>query len=129
MDAKTVVLEYLARIGRGDPRFEELLADDVEWWVPPGSHAGGTYRGKAAVLGLIRDGGSKYAADAPLRFTIEQIVAEGEWACVQAVLDARTAGGKDYRNYFHLAFRVRGGQIALAREHLDTAHARDVFGE
>jgi uncharacterized protein len=128
MDAKSVVREYLERIGRGDPRFEELLADDVEWWVLPGSQAGGTYRGKAAVLGLIRDGSVKYAPGS-LRFTIEQIVAEGDWVCVQAVLDARTARGAGYRNYFHLAFRVRGDRIALAREYLDTQHANDTFAE
>jgi ketosteroid isomerase-like protein len=129
MDAKAVVLEYLDRIGRGDPGFEKLLDDGVVWWVPPGSKAGGTYRGKPAVLGLIRDGSAKYARGAPLRFTVEQVVAEGEWVCVQAVLDTRTAGGRDYRNYFHLAFQVRADRIVLAREYLDTQHANDVFAD
>jgi ketosteroid isomerase-like protein len=129
MDAKAVVREYLDRIGRGDPGFEKLLDDGVVWWVPRGSKAGGTYRGKPAVLALIRDGSAKYASDAPLRFTVEQIVAEGEWVCVQAVLDARTARGRDYRNHFHLAFQVRGDRIVLAREYLDTQHANDVFAD
>jgi ketosteroid isomerase-like protein len=129
MDAKVVVREYLDRIGRGDPRFEELLADEIEWWVPPGSHAGGTYRGKTEVLGLIRGGSVKYAPGEPLSFSVERIVAEGEWVCVQTVLEARTAHGRDYRNHFHLAFQVRGGRIILAREHLDTQYANDAFEE
>jgi len=129
MNAKAVVREYLDRIGKGDPRFEELLADEVVWWVPPGSEAGGTYRGKTTVLGLIRGGSGKYAAGEPLRFSVERIVAEDEWVCVQTVLEARTARGQDYRNYFHLAFQVRGGQIVLAREYLDTQHANDAFAE
>jgi ketosteroid isomerase-like protein len=129
MDAKAVVREYLDRIGKGDPRFEELLADEIVWWVPPGSEAGGTYRGKDAVLGLIRSGSVKYAAGEPLRFEVERIVAEGEWVCVQTVLEARTARGRDYRNYFHLAFQVRSGRIVLAREYLDTQHANDAFAE
>jgi ketosteroid isomerase-like protein len=127
MHAKAVVLDYLDRIGRGDPSFEELLDDGIEWWVPPGSEAGGTYRGKDAVLGLIRGGSAKYASGEPLRFSVEQVVAEGEWVCVQTVLEARTALGRPYRNHFHLAFRVSGGRIALAREYLDTQHANDAF--
>jgi len=127
--AADVVREYLSCLGRGDARFEELLADDVVWWVPPGSEAGGTYRGKAEVLQLITGGSSKYAADEPLKMTIEHVVAEDDWACVQMILDARTARGQPYRNYFHLAFQVRDGQIVLAKEYLDTQHANDTFAE
>lgn len=125
--AASAAREYLDRLGRGDPRFEELLADDVVWWVPAGSIAGGTYRGKPAVLELIRGGSAKYSDSQPPKFSIEQIVAEGEWACVQLVLEAHTASGRPYRNEFHLAFRVRDGQIVLAREYLDTQHANDAF--
>ena len=128
-ESANVVQEYLARIGRGDPRFEELLADDVVWWVPRGSKAGGTYRGKAEVMQLITGGSAKYAAGEPLKMTIEQVVAQDDWACVQMVLDARTARGDDYRNYFHIAFQVRDGQIVLAREYLDTQHANEAFAE
>ena len=48
---------------------------------------------------------------------------------MQMVLDARTARGDDYRNYFHIAFQVRDGQIVLAREYLDTQHANEAFAE
>jgi ketosteroid isomerase-like protein len=124
-----LIEEYLARIGRRDPRFAELLADDVVWWVPPGSDAGGTYRGKPAVLEFIAKGAGKYASDPPLRFEIERIVADDEWACAQLVLQARTAAGRDYRNYLHIAFQIRDGRIALAREYVDTKLAHDAFGQ
>ena len=47
---KARVRDYFARLAAGDPNLPGLLADDVVWWIPPGSKLGGTLRGKAAVL-------------------------------------------------------------------------------
>lgn len=122
-----LVREYIRRISSGDPSFQKLLADDVVWWVPPGSHAGGTYQGKQRVLEFIGSGTGRYAADTPIEITIEQVVADDEWACVQMVLEARTAAGRDYRNHLHIAFQIRDGEIVLAKEYPDTKAAHDAF--
>ena len=125
---KALVREYLDRIGRGDARFSDLFADDIVWWVPPGSDNGGTYEGKAAVLELISGGSGQYSATVPMKFVIEEIVADEEWACVQLILETQTAKGEDYRNFYHIAFRIRDGRIALAKEYLDTKYSADVLG-
>ena len=124
---KELVLEYLARIGARDASFEKLLADDVVWWVPPGSAGGGTYRGKAKVLEFINSGSEKYSSSAPFEMTIEQVVADDEWASVQLVIDTKTARGRDYRNHYHIAFQIRDGEIILGKEYPDTQHAHEVF--
>jgi len=123
-----LVCEYLARVSRGDPSFSDLFADDIVWWVTPGSKAGGTYEGRAAVLEMIGAGVERYAAGAPLTFEIERVVADDEWASVQLVLEARTAAGRAYRNHYHIAFQLRAGAIVYAKEYLDTKVAADAFG-
>jgi ketosteroid isomerase-like protein len=123
--SKALIRDYFARVGSGDPSLPELLADDVVWWIPPGSKLGGTLRGKPAVLDLMARAFALFAPDAPPRIEIEQIVAEGERVCVQFVLEARTAAGRDYRNHYHLAFELRGGRIAHVKEYVDTAYANE----
>ena len=113
---------------QGDPTLPDLLADDASWWVPPSSPMGGTHQGKEAVLALMGGGIDLYDADVPIQIEIEEIVAEGEWVCVQLILEAKTAKGDDYRNFYHIAFRIRDGRIAQAKEYLDTKYAADVFG-
>ncbi|TFG94426.1 MAG: nuclear transport factor 2 family protein, partial [Myxococcales bacterium] len=53
-DSKAVVRAYFERAMAGDPNLPELFTDDVSRWVPPGSPLGGTHRGKAAVLEMLR---------------------------------------------------------------------------
>ena len=123
-----IARDYLERVGRRDPSFADLLADDVVWWTPPGSaHGGGAREGKAAVLEFVRHGSQKYSASAKLELEIEQIVADEDWACAQLVLRTATARGTPYTNYLHIAFRIRGGQIALAREYSDTLRTANSF--
>lgn len=122
---KALIAEYFARVGSGDPSLPELLADDVVWWIPPGSKLGGTRRGKPAVMEVMGRAFELYAPGEPLRIQIEQIVAEDDHVCVQFVLEARTAAGRDYRNHYHIAFEVRDGRIVLVKEYVDTAYANE----
>lgn len=121
--SRALVIEYLERMQSGDPDLPALLADDVEWWVPPGSRMPGTARGKAAVLELMTGGLDLYDATVPLRVEVERIVAEGDHVAAQLVIEGRTARGADYRNHYHFAFEIRDGRIARVREYVDTAYA------
>ena len=120
---KALVQEYFQKIQSGDASLPELLHDDVEWWVPQGSRMGGTVRGKPAVLELMGSSVGLYDPSIPLKVTIEEIIAEGDWVCVQFVIDAKTARGADYHNDYHFAFRIREGRIARVKEYVDTAYA------
>ena len=122
---KAVVREYLRRMGAGDPRVAELLAEDVTWWVPQSSPFAGTQRGRDAVLALMGKGVDLYQP--PLRVAIEEVVAERDWVCVQLVIEAKTAAGLPYRNDYHFAFRVRDGRIAAVREYVDTKYADEML--
>ena len=43
---------------------------------------------------------------------VEDMVAEGNSVCVQFVLSAKTAKGRDYRNHYHFVFKLRRGKIS-----------------
>jgi len=121
---KALIREYFERVGRGDPNVADLIAEDATWWVPPASPLGGLYEGKARVLELMGSGVDLYDPGAPMQIQVEEMVAEGEWVCVQLVIQATTAKGEDYRNHYHFAFRLRDAQIVAAKEYVDTLYAQ-----
>jgi hypothetical protein len=126
-EAKKLVKTYFKRISTGDPKLPELLADDVSWWVPPGSDMAGTYEGKAKVLELMGSGIGLYDQTVPMKIDVEKMVAEGNTVCVQFVLEARTAKGRDYRNHYHFVFETKRGKISKVKEYVDTKYAHDVL--
>jgi hypothetical protein len=124
---KKLIRTYFKRIATGDPKVAEMLADDVAWWVPPGSDMAGTYEGKAKVLEMMGSGIGLYDPTVPMKITVEDMVAEGSSVCVQFVLEAKTAKGRDYRNHYHFVFKLRRGKIALVKEYVDTKYAHDLL--
>ena len=121
---KAVIRDYFERVQRGDPAVADLIADDASWWVPPASPLGGVYEGKARVLELMGSGVDLYDPAVPMQIQVEEMVAEGEWVCVQLVIEAATARGEPYRNHYHFAFRLRDGKIIIAKEYVDTLYAQ-----
>ena len=65
-EAKKLIKTYFKLISTGSPKLPELLADDVTWWVPPGSDMAGLYEGKAKVLELMGSGVGLYDQSSPM---------------------------------------------------------------
>lgn len=126
--SKDVVRAYFERALSGDPRLPELLADEVSWWIPPGSPMGGTYRGRDAVLAMLERALALY--DLPtLKLDVELLVAEGRHVCALFRLESRTARGTQHASDYVAVFEVDGGKIHSVREFLDTQRIREVvFG-
>ena len=126
-EAKKLIKTYFKLIATGSPKLPDLLADDVTWWVPPGSDMAGLYEGKAKVLELMGSGVGLYDQSSPMVIDVEEMVAEGNTVCVQFVLSAKTAKGRDYRNHYHFVFKLRRGKISAVKEYVDTKYAHDVL--
>ena len=124
---RRLIEDYFRKVGAGDPSLPEALSDDVVWWVPPGSDMAGLYEGKPAVLEMFAKGIGLYSQTDPMRVTVEELVAEGETVCAQVVIEAKTAGGRDYRNHYHFVFKIRDGKIRAVKEYVDTKYAHDVL--
>jgi ketosteroid isomerase-like protein len=121
-ETRALIRRYFELMRAGSPELPALLSDDVSWWVPPTSPLGGLHEGKAKVLALMAQGVGLYAG--PLAITIESLIAEGDRAAVQLVIDGRTAKGEPYHNFYHFAFRARDGKICAVREYVDTLYAQ-----
>ena len=126
---KALVQDYFDKMSSGDPTISELLTEDVTWWVPQSSPLAGLHEGRQAVLTLMGSGGDLYDADAPMRVTLEEMVAEGDAVCVQTVISATTARGEPYHNHYHFFFRVRDGRIAAVKEYVDTLYVQKMLFE
>ncbi len=126
-DSKAIVRAYFEALRTGDAGLADLLADDVSWWVPPGSDYAGTHEGKTAVLSFLGGGVGYYAEDEPMVVEIQSIIAEGGQVACEFTLEATTASGKAYKNHYHFAFEIEGGRIRRVREYLDTHYAHQAF--
>lgn len=121
-DTKALVQRWFDAMRAGSRELPDLLTDDASWWVPPSSPLGGLHEGKAKVLALMARGVGLY--DGALEITIESLIAEGDRAAAQLVIDGRTAKGEPYHNFYHFAFRARDGRICAVREYVDTLYAQ-----
>lgn len=124
---KDLIESYFQKIATGAPDLPDLLADDIVWWVPPGSDMAGTYEGKAKVLELMGSGVNLYDPSEPMTIDVEEMVAEGDTVCVQFVLSAKTAKGRDYKNHYHFVFKLAHGKICRVKEYVDTKYAHDLL--
>tara|TARA_B110000444_G_C18809442_1_gene581805 strand:- start:724 stop:1071 length:348 start_codon:yes stop_codon:yes gene_type:complete len=104
-----------------------LLAENISWWVPPGSSLSGTHEGKGAVLKFLSGGVDYYDQNTPITVKVDHLIAEGDWVSCQFRLEAKTANGKDYKNYYHFAFQIKNGLITKVKEYLDTHYAFEAF--
>jgi len=126
-DSKAIVERYFEVLSSGEGDLAELLAEDVVWWVPPGSDMAGEKRGRDAVLAFLGSGVDYYDETAPMDVTIRSMIAEGGRVACEFTIEATTAKGKPYLNYYHFVFEVDRGRINKVREYLDTHYAHQAF--
>ena len=105
----------------------DLFADNISWWVPPGSGLSGTHEGKEAVLVFLSGGVDYYDQNSPMMVSIDHMIAEDDWVACEFTLQAKTARGKIYKNYYHFAFKFENGLIRHVKEYLDTHYAFETF--
>ncbi len=70
---KRLIKDYFERVSSGDPTVLDALADDVNWWVPPGSDMAGLYEGKQAVIALFMKGVGLYSQTEPMKIRVEEL--------------------------------------------------------
>ena len=126
-ESKAVVERYFEVLSTGEGDLSALLTDDIVWWVPPGSDMAGEKRGRDDVLAFLGSGIDYYDETAPMDVTIRSMIAEGGQVACEFTIEATTAKGKPYRNYYHFVFEVDGGRITQVREYLDTYYAHQAF--
>ena len=126
--SKQLVRDAFEGLGRSDIRpLTELMTDDFAWIIEGQSRFSRRYDGKEAVKRDLLD--MLFQAFAtPYRFTIDEIIAEGERVVVLGRGEVKTKAGKDYNNSYCFVLKLADGKLVELREYLDTALVEAVFG-
>ncbi len=62
-----------------------------------------------------------------LRFTINDMVAEGDKVAVEAESEGEHVSGQTYANQYHFLFELRDGKLVSLKEYMDTELVTDVL--
>jgi ketosteroid isomerase-like protein len=104
---------------------DDLLADDLEYWVAGNISLSGIHT-KSALLAMV-PGVGQFFPDG-LRVYPTEATAEGRRVALEATGGGKTAAGKVYDNRYHFLFEFDdAGKIAKLREYMDTGHAAEIF--
>ena len=125
---KQLIRDAFEAMGRSDIRpLVELMSDDFAWIIEGQSRFSRSYEGKATVKhDLLQPLFEAFAT--PYRFTIDEIIGEGDRIVVLGRGEVKTKAGKDYNNSYCFVLRLADGSLAELREYLDTALVEKVFG-
>jgi ketosteroid isomerase-like protein len=125
---KQLVRSAFEALGRSDARpLYDLMRDDFAWIIEGQSRFSRRYEGKQAVKRELLDVLFQAFAT-PYRFTIDDIVAEGDTVVVRGRGMVKMKSGQDYNNSYCFVLRLDDGQLVELREYLDTALVERVFG-
>ena len=119
MHNKHMLQRVFDALSAGDSRpFVAAMANEVTWTVMGHTPWSATYRGRPAVLELLRQLGARLAER--YRATAELILADGDYVVVAATGRASTKEGIAYNNQYCFIFRLRDHAIVEVAEYLDT---------
>jgi hypothetical protein len=108
-------------MARGDSGpFVEAMAEDIVWRMTGSSSWGGTYTGKAEVLGRMLQGVFDQFAT-PYRGVARRIHADGDFVIVEFEGEVMTKRGAPYNNSYCFVIRLKDGQMTELTEYLDDA--------
>lgn len=97
----------------------DSLADDVQWTIIGSTGLSGTYHGKREVTdNLLARVRARLAT--PITFTIDRLIADGEYVAMQARGQATAVTGLPYNNTYCIVARIVNGQIREMTDYIDT---------
>lgn len=97
----------------------DALADDVQWTIIGSTELSGVYRGKREVTdSLLARLRARLAT--PIAFTIDRLIADGEYVVMQARGQATAITGLAYDNTYCIVARIVDGEIREMTDYVDT---------
>src|SRR5215472_1175218 len=126
---KQLIQDIFAALAEGNSRpLVDSMAEDFCWTVTGTTKWSKTYAGKQAVLtelfGTLR---SRIAGH--IRTIADRVIAEDDYAVVEARGHNTTIAGKPYNNRYCFVFRLSGGKLKEVTECLDTELVTATLGE
>ena len=121
-DNKSVVVDFFNTASmEGIDALRKFATDDMTFWsVGPGEIDLESY------LSLVETF-IESKADAPIKFTVKDVIAEGDSVVAEVEGYCPMRSGKIYANKYLFKLLMRDGKIAKIREYCDTAHLADAL--
>lgn len=96
------------------------LTEDIVWWTRWGTKTLSNYDDVApAVAESVTE---------KIKFTVKDIVAEGDRMAVEASAIAKLKNGSVYDQDYFFLLEFSGDKIRLVKEYFDTKHAYEIWG-
>ena len=122
---RKLVLEWVEALSVGDAdrlcaMYDANLAYYVVGTWPLGGHFGREFMEQNCrdIFRVFPDG---------LKFTVERVICENDWACLEMRSEGTHISGRTYANHYTYWFEIKNGWITQLKEWLDTLHANDVL--
>ena len=124
-DNKQLVRTFFLHLNRGDmSAIAECYADDG-YCLTMGNTL---ISGKSTKAQVIQLGGDIFKVfPNGLRFSVDDMTAEGDRVAVEARSEGLHASGKMYSNQYHFLFQFRDGKVMLLKEYMDTERVTDIL--
>jgi ketosteroid isomerase-like protein len=127
-ESKKIVLDFVDALSRGDiDAVTGAFADDASWWMPGSLPVSGTYTGVKAILEDFFGTALPYFEPDSLTIKVQSAIAEDNAVAVEWIVNAKTAKGMTYENYYHVRFDLKDKKIHAIREYLDSLYAKEVL--
>jgi ketosteroid isomerase-like protein len=122
---EAVVAAFFAALNEADAtKLDALYAEDFEIWTAGSLPISGS-RTRAQALEGMGFIGAMFPAG--LEFTVTALTIDEDRIAIEAESDGMHSSGLRYHNQYHFLMVIRGDQIVLLKEYMDTLHARDVL--
>ena len=128
--SEAVVQTFFQRLNAADLEgIRALLTEDAAWLPQARDMPGaGEYRGRDVVVDdFLKPIRGLFAKGSPSN-RILSMASNGALVLVETHGTGRLADGRPYDNRYAWAFEVRGGQVAVIREYLDSYYIIRLFG-
>lgn len=126
---KTVVLEFLRAIARGDRESAlAAFAEDATWRYPA-SLGPGVHRGRKAIFDVYFGTDEKLfdTGTSSYDFEVTSAIAEGDRVAVEMRHRGRTKDGRPYETDYHVLYRLADGRIQEVHEYFDSLYIRRLY--
>ena len=122
---KKLVLDWVEALSAGEAdRTCSFYAPDLRYFVVGDWPLGGDF-GRDYMEQNCRDVFKVFPQG--LKFSVERIVAEGDWVCLEMRSRGEHVSGRTYANHYTYWFEIKHGKFTQLREWLDTLHGNDVL--
>jgi ketosteroid isomerase-like protein len=117
---KALAIRFFEAMSAGQGYPDDLVTPDFKWVTPDGKAMSQAELAQLfAGLGGLLEG--------PLKMTMQDIVAEGNKAVIEATSHAPLKNGKTYANRYQFKVETDGKRVTRVAEYADTAHAAWAF--